>query len=84
MNKPVSITVPVDSTTLDAIDRAVAMLGEDRESFAADVLKRAVENESEFLVSLDEAERQIDRGECHTQEEIETWVASLKDSAAAS
>ena len=82
MNKPAFISVPVDTDTLDAIDRVVAVLGNDRESFAADALKRAAEDQAEFWTSIDEAERQIDRGEFYTQEEMEAWFASRRGSAA--
>ena len=46
-------------------------------AYVAEAIHWFAEDEAALAESLDEADRQIDRGEFYTQEEMEAWVASL-------
>ena len=82
MAKTAVITGRVPEETSAKLDR----LAQRMERSRAWIISRAVEDfvlsETELLDSLDEADRQIDRGEYLTQQEMETWVANLHRDAA--
>jgi predicted transcriptional regulator len=67
------VTTRIDTETLDLVDRAARANGRSRAWFAARAIRRAAEDEIEFLASLDEADSQIDRGEFLSQTEMEMW-----------
>ncbi|URW75194.1 ribbon-helix-helix protein, CopG family [Sphingomonas donggukensis] len=60
------------------LDRLAERLDRSRAWIVAKAVEHYVESELELQDSLDEAERQIDRGEVFTQDEMDAWVAGLK------
>lgn len=68
------ITTRVDADTLALLDRVAGATGQSRSAFAARAIQQAVAAEANFLASLDEAEAEIERGECYTQAEVEAWL----------
>lgn len=67
------ITARVDDATFELVDRLARESGRSRSWFAAQAIRQVAEEEAAFIESLDEAERQIDRGEFLTQTEMEAW-----------
>jgi len=65
------------------LDRLAERFDRSRGWIVAKAVAHYVETELELQESLDEAERQIDRGEFYTQEEMEAWVTGLRHADAA-
>ena len=68
----------VPTETAVKLDHLAERLDRSRGWIVARAVEQYVESEFELMESLDEAERQIDRGEFYAQEEMEAWVASLR------
>ncbi|MDP5279445.1 ribbon-helix-helix protein, CopG family [Sphingomonas sp. DG1-23] len=83
MSKTTVITGRVAEETSTKLDRLAARMERSRSWIVARAVEEFVLSETELMDSLDEAEREIDRGEYLTQEEMEAWVAGLRRDAAA-
>ena len=83
MAKTAVITGRVAEETAEQLDRLAERMDRSRGWIVARAVEEFVSAEIELIESLDEAERQIDRGEYYTQEEMEAWVASLRGTPAA-
>jgi predicted transcriptional regulator len=83
MSKSNVITGRIAEETSAKLDRLATRMERSRSWIVARAVEAFVLSESELMDTLDEAERQIDRGEYKTQEEMEDWVASLRRDAAA-
>ena len=83
MTQSVIITAQIDATLAANLERLAAKSGYSPDRVIQEALVAYVGDELELLDSLDESERQIDRGEYYTQEEMEAWVASLRRPEAA-
>jgi len=76
------ITGRVDDELSEKLDQLAARMDRSRAWIVARAVEEFVLSESELFDSLDEAERQIDRGEYLTQEQMEAWLAErLRDRA---
>ncbi len=73
MNALTSITAPLDAATLAMIEEIANARGISGEDFAADAIKRAAEDAAAFRAFVQEGRDAIDRGESHTQSEMEAW-----------
>lgn len=82
MPKTAVVTSRVEEETAAELDRLAGRLDRSRGWVIARAVEAFVTAENELLDSLEEAERQIDRGDYYTQEEMEAWIASLRGSAA--
>jgi len=78
MSKTAVITGRVAKETAVRLDRLAERLDRSRGWLVARAVEQFVATETELLDSLDEAERQIDRGEYYTQEQMEAWVADFR------
>lgn len=78
MSRTAIITSRVAEQTSADLDRLAARLERSRAWIVARAVEEFVQSEIELLDSLDEAERQIDRGEFLTQDEMEAWMAGLR------
>ena len=83
MVKTSVVTGRVPEETFTKLDRLAARMERSRSWIVARAVEEFVLSETELMESLDEAERQIERGEYLTQEEMEAWVAGLRRDAAA-
>lgn len=83
MSRTTVITGRVAEETSAKLDRLAARMERSRSWIVARAVEEFVLSETELMDSLDEAERQIERGEYLTQEEMEAWVAGLRRDAAA-
>ncbi len=76
------ITGRVDDELSAKLDQLAVRMDRSRAWIVARAVEEFVLSESELFDSLDEAERQIDRGEYLTQEQMEAWFAErLRDRA---
>jgi predicted transcriptional regulator len=80
MTKTAVVTSRVAEETAEQLDRLAERMDRSRGWIIARAIEQYVAEEIELLDSLDEAERQIERGEYYTQEEMEAWIASLRGS----
>jgi predicted transcriptional regulator len=80
MTKTAVVTGRIADETAAKLDRLAERLDRSRGWIVARAVEQYIAEESELLDSLDEAERQIERGEYFTQEEMVAWVASLRGS----
>ena len=80
MTKTAVVTGRVADETAAKLDRLAERLDRSRGWIVARAVEQYIAEESELLDSLDEAERQIERGEYFTQEEMVAWAASLRGS----
>jgi predicted transcriptional regulator len=76
MSKTAVVTTRLDAKTLELVDQIATESGRSRSWFAARAIKMLAEEETAFRASLDEADAAIDRGEYHTQAEMEAWFAA--------
>jgi predicted transcriptional regulator len=83
MSKTIVITGRLAEETSTKLDRLAARMERSRSWIVARAVEEFVLSETELMDSLDEAEREIERGEYLTQEEMEAWVAGLRRDAAA-
>lgn len=82
MSKTSVVTSRLGEETASELDRLAERLDRSRGWVIARAVEEYVSAENELLDSLDEAERQIERGEYYTHEEVVAWVKSLRGSAA--
>jgi predicted transcriptional regulator len=82
MTKAALVTGLVDDDVASSLDRLAARLHRGRDAIVAEAVEAFVEDQNAFLDSLDEAERQIDRGEFSTQAEVERWFEARRGRAA--
>ena len=73
----------IAAETAVKLDKLAERLDRSRAWIVARAVEQFVEEEAEFLASLDEAERQIDRGEFFTQEQMEAWFEARRRGEAA-
>jgi predicted transcriptional regulator len=83
MSKTAVITGRVPEAISDQLDRLAERMDRSRSWVVSQAIEAFVAAETQLLDSLDEAERQIDRGECRTQAQMEEWVAELRRGTAA-
>ncbi|UYY57405.1 CopG family ribbon-helix-helix protein [Sphingomonas sp. S2-65] len=83
MRKSAVISGRVAEETSAKLDLLAERMDRSRAWIVARAVEQFVLSESELMDSLDEADRQIDRGEYKTQADMEAWVAGLQRSAAA-
>lgn len=83
MSKTAVITGRVPEVISDQLDRLAERMDRSRSWVVSQAIEAFVAAETQLLDSLDEAERQIDRGEFRTQAQMEDWVAELRRGPAA-
>ncbi|MGN7997737.1 CopG family ribbon-helix-helix protein [Sphingomonas sp. 22176] len=83
MSKTAVITGRVPEAISDQLDRLAERMDRSRSWVVSQAIEAFVAAETQLLDSLDEAERQIDRGEFRTQAQMEDWVAELRRGPAA-
>lgn len=83
MSKTAVVTGRVPDSVSEQLDRLAARMDRSRSWVVSQAIEAFVAAETELLDSLEEAERQIDRGEFHSQDQMEAWVAELRRGAAA-
>jgi predicted transcriptional regulator len=83
MSKTAVITGRVPEALSDQLDRLAERMDRSRSWVVSQAIEAFVAAETQLLDSLDEAERQIDRGEFRTQAQMEEWVAELRRGTAA-
>lgn len=83
MSKTAVITGRVPEALSDQLDRLAERMDRSRSWVVSQAIEAFVAAETQLLDSLDEAERQIDRGEFRTQAQMEEWVAELRRGSAA-
>lgn len=82
MPRTAVVTGRIGEETAAELDRLAGRLDRSRGWVIARAVEEFVSAENELLDSLEEAERQIERGEYYTQEEMVAWIASLRGSSA--
>ncbi|HET9510094.1 MAG TPA: hypothetical protein VFO80_03005 [Sphingomonas sp.] len=82
MNAPVKISDLLDPETSALVERLASERGTSVAAYVAEAIHWFAGDEAALAESLDEADRQIDRGEFYTQEEIEAWFAERRGTAA--
>lgn len=82
MSKTLVVTGRVEEETAAELDRLAGRLDRSRGWVIARAVEQYVSAENELLDSLDEAERQIERGDYYTHEEMVAWIKSLRGSSA--
>ena len=83
MSKTAVVTGRVPDSVSEQLDRLAARMDRSRSWVVSQAIEAFVAAETELLDSLEGAERQIDRGEFNTQEQMEAWVAELRRGATA-
>ncbi|WP_084584566.1 CopG family ribbon-helix-helix protein [Sphingomonas azotifigens] len=83
MSKTAVITGRVPEALSDQLDRLAERMDRSRSWVVSQAIEAFVAAETQLLDSLDEAERQIDRGEFRTQAQMEEWVTELRRGTAA-
>ena len=74
------VTARIKDEVLADIDRIAEMRDRSRAWVLSRMIEKAVERELEFRAFIQEGVDAIERGEYYTQEEMEEWVAGLKQS----
>lgn len=77
------VTARVNEETLAGLDRLGEYYERSRAWLIAKAIERYVKEESEFFAFIREGEEAIERGEVLTQEEMENWARSLRQTDAA-
>jgi predicted transcriptional regulator len=83
MAKTAVITSRVSEDTSVKLDRLAEAMERSRAWIVARAVEEFVLSEIELLDSLDEAERQIERGDYLTQAQMEAWLAERRTGKAA-
>ena len=83
MAKSTVVTTRLDPTTAESLDALAERLERSRAWIVAKAVASYVKEKTEFLDFIQEGEDAIDRGEFHTQEQMEEWVQSLRRADAA-
>ncbi|GGB25186.1 hypothetical protein GCM10011380_13460 [Sphingomonas metalli] len=83
MTMPVSLPIHVDAELLALAEQAAEWRHLTLEAFVNAVIRRAAEADLRLAAKIHEAEESLDRGEFHTQEEVEAWFAQQIGQAAA-
>lgn len=78
-----AVTVEIDTHLFEEAGRLAVDLGESRDWVLRRAIAKYVCEGLELYDSLREADAQIDRGECYTQEEMKAWIASRQPKRAA-
>lgn len=82
MAKTSVVTSRLREETASELDRLAERLDRSRGWVIARAVEKYVSVENELLDLLDEAEREIERGDYYTHEEMVAWIKSLRGSAA--
>jgi predicted transcriptional regulator len=82
MAKAAIVSGMVEDSVASSLDRLAARLHRGRDAIVAEAVEAFVMDQNEFLDSLEEAERQIDRGEFSTQADVEIWFEARRGRAA--
>jgi predicted transcriptional regulator len=83
MAKSTVVTTRLDPDTTRALDALAERLDRSRAWIVSKAVGAYVRERTEFLDFIQEGEDAIDRGESHTQEQMEEWVQSLRRADAA-
>ena len=75
MTNAAPVVATFEATSATMLRDLAERLDRSPESIVAEAVAGYVAEQTEFLDSLDEAEREIERGEYYTQEEMEAWFA---------
>ncbi|EZP49160.1 MULTISPECIES: hypothetical protein [Sphingomonas] len=68
-----SITAPLDTATLALVEDLARARGISGPQFAADAIRRATQDAVDWRAFVQEGIDCVERGEVHTQEEVEAW-----------
>ena len=82
MVKAALVSGLVNDSVASSLDRLAARLHRGKGAIVAEAVAAFVEDQNAILDSLDEAERQIDRGGSFTQAEVEAWFEARRGRAA--
>jgi predicted transcriptional regulator len=74
MNTTSPISARVDETTLKDLDRLAEELDRSRSWLVAQAVREYVKRETEFLEFVKVGEDEIEKGDFHTQDEMEAWL----------
>lgn len=78
MARAAVVSARVEDDLAGALDQLAQRLDRPRGWIVAQAVRQYVTAEMEFLGSLDEAERQIDRGDYFSQDQMEAWAATRR------
>lgn len=81
MNAPVRLADLIDADTMAMVSQRAAERGTTSAAYVAEAVQRFADEEAALTASLDEADREVDRGDFFTQEEVERWLAGLSAAA---
>ncbi|MHA6721804.1 hypothetical protein [Sphingomonas sp. RS2018] len=81
MNTPVRLADLIDADTMAMVSRLAAERGTTSAAYVVEAVQRLADEDAALMASLEEADRQIDRGEFYTQEDVERWLAGLAAAA---
>ena len=73
MNAPVSITTPLDPETLARVEEVARARGMSGAAFAAEAIRIATAEALDFDAFAQAGIASIERGEVHTQDDVEAW-----------
>ena len=73
MNARVSITAPLDAATLALVEELAMREGVSPAVFAAEAIRRATTDEHDVAAFVQAGVAAVERGDVHTQEEMERW-----------
>lgn len=73
MNAPASITAPLDAATLAMVEELARARGISGPEFAAEAIRRATAETTDFNAFVQAGVDSIERGEVYTQDEVEAW-----------
>ena len=75
MSKSIVITARIDALTATNLDALAARLDRSRAWIVAKAVTQLVEAETELHDFLEDGRVALDRGDLHTQKEMEEWAA---------
>ena len=73
MNAPTSITTPLDAETFAKVEEMARERGISRLAFAAEAIRLATTEATDFSTYAQAGVSALERGEVHTQDEVEAW-----------
>lgn len=83
MSKSQVITARIDPEVMELVDRLAAAQGRSRSWLAARAIEKMARAETAFMDFVKEGEDDIAAGRYLTQEQMEEWVAGMRDQAIA-
>ena len=73
MNAPTSITTPLDAETFAKVEELARARGMSRLAFVAEAIRVATTEATDFSTFAQAGVSSFERGEVHSQDEVEAW-----------